>query len=125
MCQVWQVAAAGLRDAHRTSSLLRVFQPTRHDRQESAAAVGASSLQLASRLPTGGRVALAALLVAFCVELSQLYHAPWIDQLRATRLGGLLLGFSFVGSDLLCYGVGVGIGLLIDAGLTKRKRPVI
>jgi hypothetical protein len=49
-----------------------------------------------------------------CIELSQLYHAPWIDNLRATRLGGLVLGFSFVWSDLLCYAVGVCLGILIE-----------
>lgn len=67
-----------------------------------------------------GRVALATLLVSFGIELSQLYHATWIDSLRATRLGGLVLGFSFVWSDLLCYSVGVGIGFLIDKRLVDR-----
>lgn len=68
-----------------------------------------------------GRVALAALLFAFGIEISQLYHAPWIDGLRATRLGGLVLGFSFVGSDLLCYSVGVATGFLIDKRLRDRR----
>lgn len=63
-------------------------------------------------------VALAALLFSFGIEFSQLYHAPWIDNLRATRLGGLMLGFSFIWSDLLCYGVGVLTGLLVDKQLT-------
>ena len=66
-------------------------------------------------------VALAALLFSFGIELSQLYHAPWIDSLRATRLGGLVLGFSFVWSDLLCYGVGVAIGVLLDTRLHYTK----
>ena len=66
--------------------------------------------------------AIAAAALGFCVsiEISQLYHAPWIDSLRATRLGGLILGFSFVWSDLLCYSVGVGLGALIDAYLISR-----
>jgi hypothetical protein len=59
-------------------------------------------------------VAAAALGFSVGIELSQLYHAPWIDSLRATRLGGLILGFSFVWSDLLCYVVGVGLGILIE-----------
>ena len=60
-------------------------------------------------------IVASALGFSFGVEMSQLYHAPWIDALRATRLGGLILGFTFVWSDLICYSVGVGLGALIDA----------
>lgn len=63
-------------------------------------------------------VALLAGLFAFSIEISQLYHAPWIDGLRATRMGGLVLGFSFVWSDLLCYTVGIAIGIAIDQRLS-------
>lgn len=52
------------------------------------------------------RVAIS-LAYCFATELSQLYHAPWIDGLRATRLGGLVLGFGFLWSDLVAYIVGV------------------
>lgn len=52
--------------------------------------------------------------IAFVVEISQLYHAPWIDAIRETRIGGLVLGFGFLWSDLVCYVVGVGIGLTLD-----------
>ena len=67
------------------------------------------------------RIALATLLFSFGIEFSQLYHAPWIDSVRATRLGGLVLGFSFVRSDLLCYGVGILIGWLVDRRLTVKR----
>ena len=60
------------------------------------------------------RVALAALGHILLVEMSQLYHAPWIDTLRHTTLGGLLLGYGFLWSDLVCYTVGVGLGLLLE-----------
>lgn len=61
---------------------------------------------LLPRLALQWRVALA---LAYCVatELSQLYHAPWIDAVRATRLGGLVLGFGFLWSDLVAYAIGV------------------
>ena len=65
-------------------------------------------------------VALAALLFSFGIEVSQLYHAPWLDSLRTTRLGGLVLGFSFVWTDLLCYSVGVIIGIFAEAYLSSR-----
>ncbi len=62
-------------------------------------------------------LALMALLFSFGIELSQLYHAPWLDGLRATRVGGLVLGHSFVWTDLLWYSLGILIGLGIDQRL--------
>lgn len=59
-------------------------------------------------------VALAALLFSFGIEFSQLYHAPWIDGLRHTRLGGLVLGFGFLWSDLLSYSVGIAVGVGVE-----------
>ncbi len=47
------------------------------------------------------------LALAFAVEVSQLYHAPWIDGIRRTTLGGLVLGFGFLWTDLICYAVGI------------------
>ena len=64
------------------------------------------------------RVALLAMSFSVLIEMSQLYHAPWIDSIRHTTLGGLILGFDFVWSDLACYAVGVGIGVLIE--VTRR-----
>lgn len=49
------------------------------------------------------------------IETSQLYHAPWIDALRSQPIGGLILGFGFLWSDLVCYAAGVGLGVLVDA----------
>ena len=56
-------------------------------------------------------IALLALSFSVLVEISQLYHAPWIDSIRRTTLGGLVLGFDFVWSDLACYAAGIGIGI--------------
>ncbi|NTV64927.1 MAG: DUF2809 domain-containing protein, partial [Oscillochloris sp.] len=54
------------------------------------------------------RLGLLALGLCVAVELSQLYHAPWLDAIRATTLGRLVLGSGFLWSDLACYAVGVG-----------------
>lgn len=59
-------------------------------------------------------IAAAAYGFAVLVEVSQLYHAPWIDAIRANRLGGLLLGYGFLWSDLLCYLAGVVIGAVLE-----------
>ncbi len=69
-------------------------------------------------------VALLALSFSGLVEVGQLYKAPWIDSIRRTTLGGLILGFDFVWSDLACYSVGVGLGILIElAALHDRSAP--
>lgn len=66
---------------------------------------------------------VAALAMAFsaAVEVSQLYHAPWLDAIRQTTLGALVLGSGFARSDLACYAVGVGLGVGIEwAGRAPR-----
>ncbi|MDJ1631891.1 DUF2809 domain-containing protein [Bacillus velezensis] len=35
--------------------------------------------------------------------MHQLYHAPWIDAIRSDTLGGLILGWQFVWSDIFAY----------------------
>ena len=63
--------------------------------------------------------------LCFAVETSQLYHAPWIDSIRRTRLGGLLLGFHFRWSDLVCYAAGVAAGAAIEAVLVPNSDAVV
>jgi hypothetical protein len=67
------------------------------------------------------RLALLALGISYAVELSQLYRAPWIDAVRATRGGALVLGQGFLWSDLVCYSVGVALAAALDAWLTRRS----
>jgi len=57
---------------------------------------------------------------ALAIELSQLYHAPWIDAVRRTRPGGLVLGFGFLWSDLVCYAAGIALGATLDHRLSRR-----
>ena len=70
------------------------------------------------------RVALAALAACFAIEIAQLYQAPWIDAVRATAPGRLVLGQGFHAFDLVCYvvGVGLGVGLEIVARRYARAR---
>jgi hypothetical protein len=67
-------------------------------------------------------LAWSALAVAYAVEFSQLYHAPWIDSIRATRIGALALGSGFLWSDLVCYAVGAGFGAALDLLIVSRQR---
>src|SRR5271165_6659296 len=71
-------------------------------------------------------IAMLALAFSVAVELSQLYHAPWIDSIRQTTLGGLILGFGFLWSDLVCYAVALCwvCWLMSSAGLSQERTGV-
>ena len=60
------------------------------------------------------KLAFISLIFCYGIEVSQLYHAEWIDSIRATTLGGLVLGYGFLWSDLVAYTIGVGIGFLLS-----------
>lgn len=66
--------------------------------------------------PQGGRgwAAGRALGFAYLVEISQCYHPAWLQTLRRSPLGGLLLGHGFLWSDLLCYTGGVLLGVALE-----------
>ncbi|HYH80804.1 MAG TPA: DUF2809 domain-containing protein [Longimicrobium sp.] len=66
------------------------------------------------------RAAIGAAAFALAVELGQLYHAPWIDAIRQTRIGGLVLGFGFLWSDLVCHAAGVALAVALDRWLLRR-----
>jgi hypothetical protein len=68
---------------------------------------------LLQRAPTWA-VALLALGIAWGVEFSQLYKAPWIDAVRATVPGRLALGHTFGWPDLIAYAVGIALGALAE-----------
>ncbi len=61
------------------------------------------------------RVALLAMAFSGLVEVGQLYKAPWLEIIRRTTLGGLILGYDFVASDLACYAVGVVLGVIFES----------
>jgi hypothetical protein len=61
-------------------------------------------------------VATVALSFCFLIETSQLYQTPWLNSLRATLPGSLVLGHGFLWRDLLCYAVGVALGWLLETG---------
>jgi len=71
------------------------------------------------------RVAAYAMAISYLDELSQLYQAAWINQIRATTIGHLLLGSAFSWLDLLAYTVGVWLCSAIEVILLKvfRDRP--
>ena len=66
-------------------------------------------------------IIIASLSFCYTVEFSQLYQAPWINNIRHTVIGGLILGETFLWGDMLSYTVGVAIGIFIENILIKIK----
>ncbi|AZB44626.1 DUF2809 domain-containing protein [Bacillus sp. FJAT-42376] len=64
---------------------------------------------------------IAFLSAGYCLltECSQLYQASWINELRNTGLGGLVLGYGFLWTDLAAY----ALGIAVCAGMEYTKRP--
>jgi hypothetical protein len=65
-------------------------------------------------------LAMLALTFAWAIEFSQLYHAPWIDAIRATLPGRLVLGSTFNWPDLPAYALGIGLGAWSEWLFRKR-----
>jgi hypothetical protein len=67
------------------------------------------------------QVLLATVLGAFVIEFSQLYQAPWIQQLRSSAPFNFVLGQGFLISDLVSYLAGaLGMALLDQVWLRPR-----
>ena len=62
-----------------------------------------------------------AIVFSFSIETSQLYQADWINNIRATTLGGLVLGHGFLFEDLISYSLGIVIGCLLDYFLCDKR----
>lgn len=74
-------------------------------------------------LPSRNILVIAAISLAICcaIEFSQLYHAPWIDAVRETWLGKLLLGSAFAWGDFVAYLAGVALGVAFELAATRKQ----
>ncbi|WP_326161076.1 DUF2809 domain-containing protein [Neobacillus niacini] len=61
-------------------------------------------------------------LFSFGIEFSQLYQADWINHIRGTLLGALILGKGFLTEDLIRYTTGIIIGASFDRVLIIKKQ---
>ena len=64
-------------------------------------------------------VALLAAATSALVEGAKLWRAPWLVAFRHTTLGHLLLGHVFSWQNLVAYGVGVIVGVVLDRILLR------
>jgi len=65
-------------------------------------------------------VVFTSLLFCYAIEFSQLYQAPWINHIRHTVMGALVLGEVFCWGDMLSYAIGVGIGVGVEFILRRN-----
>jgi hypothetical protein len=63
---------------------------------------------------SGFFVSAAAGIFSISIEVSQLYHSVWIDTIRDTRIGGLVLGYGFLWSDIFSYIIGILLGFMAE-----------
>ena len=65
-------------------------------------------------------IALLAFVISVADECSQLYSAPWLDAIRATILGHLILGQGFLWDDIAAYLLGITFVALVAALFERR-----
>lgn len=61
-------------------------------------------------------------LFSFGIEFSQLYQEDWINQIRETVLGALILGKGYLTVDLLRYTTGIFIASTFDRLTIIKKQ---
>jgi hypothetical protein len=79
---------------------------------------------LRPRWPTA-LAGVAAFMFACTVEFAKWYQAAWIESVRATLPGRLVLGSVFSWKNIVAYATGILIGWVVEAGIChfwKRKR---
>lgn len=67
-------------------------------------------------------VGLFSLIFSYTIEVSQLIQNDFLSLIRNTRIGGLILGYGFLWSDLICYLIGISIGVFIDCKILKKYK---
>lgn len=62
---------------------------------------------------------ISTLVFSCLIELSQLYHSPWIDSLRNIKILALIIGSGFLWSDIVCYFFGACFAWMMCIFLEK------
>ena len=69
-----------------------------------------------------GRLSLLAFATSCAVEFSQLYQVSWLNAIRHTTIGHLVLGSVFSWLDMVAYAIGVLIGAFLDILFARVSR---
>lgn len=65
---------------------------------------------------------IVSLMFSWAIECSQIIQTPWLNELRSTALGALILGHGFLAMDLLRYAVGILCMYRIDRYFLRNKK---
>jgi len=65
--------------------------------------------------------ALIATLFCFSIEFLKFCQLPWLAEARNSTVGALVLGRGFHVSNLVCYALGVGLAVLIERSLQRKR----
>ncbi|GAB6169811.1 DUF2809 domain-containing protein [Clostridium carnis] len=60
------------------------------------------------------KITMFSLIFSYCIEISQLYQDTWINSIRSTTIGALILGHGFLYSDLICYSIGIVLIAIVE-----------
>ena len=66
------------------------------------------------------KVAFVTLLFTYGIEITQLFHPPWLEYLRSIKIFALILGFTFLWSDIIAYTLGIFTGAVIEYFLLRN-----
>lgn len=65
---------------------------------------------------------IVSLIFSWAIECSQIIQTPWLNEVRSTVLGALILGHEFLAMDLLRYAVGILFVYGIDRYFLRNKK---
>jgi hypothetical protein len=66
-------------------------------------------------------VGIVSLAISCLDEFSQMYQVQWLNSIRSTTIGHLILGTMFSWNDILAYLVGIAIAICIDLVVLDTK----
>jgi hypothetical protein len=59
-------------------------------------------------------IGVISLVICFGIECMQLIQVPWLNEMRATLPGRLILGQGFLWTDLVAYTLGASVGVMLE-----------
>jgi Protein of unknown function (DUF2809) len=65
-------------------------------------------------------VVMLALSFTYVIEVTQLFHPPWLEYLRTIKLCALVIGYDFSWTDLVAYTLGIGTGGFMEWVILRR-----
>jgi hypothetical protein len=104
--------AAGLASRHFAAMLPPILQKNAGDILWDTAVYFVLTVFSPKAFP--GRVMLLSIAVGFAVEFLKLCDIPALQEIRASAIGGSVLGHAFSWTNLVCYAIGALLAMVVD-----------